>query len=119
MIRRPPRSTLFPYTTLFRSSSSWRKAFPPGSRQLVEFRAAVVLRRVPVSLQQSLAHQSKQRGVERALFDQQRSVGNLFDARQNAVAVERSQRHGFQTEQIESAGENLRAFGHPSILTSL
>src|SRR5262245_66405052 len=23
MIRRPPRSTLFPYTTLFRSTSSW------------------------------------------------------------------------------------------------
>src|SRR2546430_7764240 len=30
MIRRPPRSTLFPYTTLFRSPSndeSWRKEF--------------------------------------------------------------------------------------------
>src|SRR2546422_7569746 len=25
MIRRPPRSTLFPYTTLFRSRSSWSK----------------------------------------------------------------------------------------------
>src|SRR3712207_7187020 len=24
MIRRPPRSTLFPYTTLFRSNSNWR-----------------------------------------------------------------------------------------------
>src|SRR4051812_49941540 len=24
MIRRPPRSTLFPYTTLFRSQRSWR-----------------------------------------------------------------------------------------------
>src|SRR3712207_8650990 len=24
MIRRPPRSTLFPYTTLFRSTRSWR-----------------------------------------------------------------------------------------------
>src|SRR5436305_11697397 len=24
MIRRPPRSTLFPYTTLFRSSNTWR-----------------------------------------------------------------------------------------------
>src|SRR5260370_11435608 len=24
MIRRPPRSTLFPYTTLFRSPSAWR-----------------------------------------------------------------------------------------------
>src|SRR5258708_24617384 len=35
MIRRPPRSTLFPYTTLFRSRSSWhspgrnRRASPP------------------------------------------------------------------------------------------
>src|SRR5256885_10610569 len=26
MIRRPPRSTLFPYTTLFRSPASWREA---------------------------------------------------------------------------------------------
>src|SRR3712207_3240836 len=25
MIRRPPRSTLFPYTTLFRSNSEWKK----------------------------------------------------------------------------------------------
>src|SRR5258705_10326321 len=29
MIRRPPRSTLFPYTTLFRSSDSFP---PPGGR---------------------------------------------------------------------------------------
>src|SRR5690349_22561315 len=26
MIRRPPRSTLFPYTTLFRSASSWSES---------------------------------------------------------------------------------------------
>src|SRR5256885_2488256 len=26
MIRRPPRSTLFPYTTLFRSQASWRRS---------------------------------------------------------------------------------------------
>src|SRR2546429_6575782 len=31
MIRRPPRSTLFPYTTLFRSGSGrWTTALPPG-----------------------------------------------------------------------------------------
>src|SRR5256885_5362883 len=29
MIRRPPRSTLFPYTTLFRSGFGWLKP-PPG-----------------------------------------------------------------------------------------
>src|SRR2546430_11967518 len=37
MIRRPPRSTLFPYTTLFRSAPGW------GSREYV--RAAVRVRR--------------------------------------------------------------------------
>src|SRR2546423_11824513 len=35
MIRRPPRSTLFPYTTLFRSASPWRRGslrFEPDLR---------------------------------------------------------------------------------------
>src|SRR3990167_9656184 len=32
MIRRPPRSTLFPYTTLFRSSSFILKIVEPDSR---------------------------------------------------------------------------------------
>src|SRR2546426_7623203 len=36
MIRRPPRSTLFPYTTLFRSRSTpwrkWGKQRPPSAR---------------------------------------------------------------------------------------
>src|SRR5256885_9992744 len=33
MIRRPPRSTLFPYTTLFRSGHSWAcsRVFDPGA----------------------------------------------------------------------------------------
>src|SRR5260370_12810400 len=31
MIRRPPRSTLFPYTTLFRSYSGWRTR--PGRKR--------------------------------------------------------------------------------------
>src|SRR6266511_5884173 len=34
MIRRPPRSTLFPYTTLFRSRRGWRRTGPrePSTR---------------------------------------------------------------------------------------
>src|SRR3712207_7970671 len=36
MIRRPPRSTLFPYTTLFRSlQNPWGLAFLPDNRMLV------------------------------------------------------------------------------------
>src|SRR3712207_7923536 len=33
MIRRPPRSTLFPYTTLFRSCSLWRNCIRPRPTQ--------------------------------------------------------------------------------------
>src|SRR5437867_8155072 len=33
MIRRPPRSTLFPYTTLFRSAERFPEAFEPGGNQ--------------------------------------------------------------------------------------
>src|SRR3712207_8253260 len=32
MIRRPPRSTLFPYTTLFRSADHGMLDVPPGTR---------------------------------------------------------------------------------------
>src|SRR3712207_7642937 len=32
MIRRPPRSTLFPYTTLFRSKLTVRRRHPEGQR---------------------------------------------------------------------------------------
>src|ERR1035438_950603 len=32
MIRRPPRSTLFPYTTLFRSKVRWRSTFIASPR---------------------------------------------------------------------------------------
>src|SRR3712207_8293236 len=34
MIRRPPRSTLFPYTTLFRSSGGPSSVYAPGAPQV-------------------------------------------------------------------------------------
>src|SRR2546427_4421461 len=37
MIRRPPRSTLFPYTTLFRSAVGDLFCFRPGARGLQKF----------------------------------------------------------------------------------
>src|SRR2546429_7377910 len=37
MIRRPPRSTLFPYTTLFRSTLNEAARFFPRSRTIVTF----------------------------------------------------------------------------------
>src|SRR2546429_5116586 len=41
MIRRPPRSTLFPYTTLFRSPRRLLRAAPPSRRRLLRRRDRV------------------------------------------------------------------------------
>src|SRR5687768_18016074 len=38
MIRRPPRSTLFPYTTLFRSLNAMIALTPPGQRIIINCR---------------------------------------------------------------------------------
>src|SRR2546425_7915083 len=61
MIRRPPRSTLFPYTTLFRSSdgNSPFKPLPPKQRWSVgalERRSVVVRSEEHTSELQSLAY---------------------------------------------------------------
>src|SRR2546425_12509016 len=42
MIRRPPRSTLFPYTTLFRSTGDVADGFPPALRNEVAPLAGLV-----------------------------------------------------------------------------
>src|SRR2546430_13692581 len=41
MIRRPPRSTLFPYTTLFRSAVSFERVLPGPIERVWEFLTAV------------------------------------------------------------------------------
>src|SRR3712207_9436394 len=41
MIRRPPRSTLFPYTTLFRSERHLEREAPPGDAPVVRPAGAV------------------------------------------------------------------------------
>src|SRR2546422_7084137 len=56
MIRRPPRSTLFPYTTLFRSQdrSLWNRAHIAEGSALVE-RALASRRFGPYTLQAAIA----------------------------------------------------------------
>src|SRR3712207_8598945 len=47
MIRRPPRSTLFPYTTLFRSGGRGGPGRRPGHAQPARDRVSGALRAVP------------------------------------------------------------------------
>src|SRR3712207_9344967 len=73
-IRRPPRSTLFPYTTLFRSP--------------------------PLGLDEPLPLEPVERRVEGALADEERGVRRLLDPLDHGVPVaRRSEEH---TSELQS-----------------
>src|SRR5260370_29076647 len=87
MIRRPPRSTLFPYTTLFRSPTCW--APPPSSRPRRCWR---VRSEEHTSELQShlnlvcrlLLEKKKFNSQEKILKGGERAVGNVFIKRHTA-----------------------------------
>src|SRR5687768_17988543 len=70
MIRRPPRSTLFPYTTLFRSIGNFREASAALSRELP--RLADQMNRTLVQIESLVADN---RG------DVSESLGNIREVR--------------------------------------
>src|SRR5256885_10872095 len=70
MIRRPPRSTLFPYTTLFRSDALQRR----GERRQRLGRVGPHVELVEVEVHDDLVeHRPRHRGVRRLLADLARS----------------------------------------------
>src|SRR5258707_9817950 len=76
MIRRPPRSTLFPYTTLFRSpvgahAGSWRN----GAQvfRVLEVRGGLALVQEPRSEEHTSELQSRQYLVCRLLLEKKKS----------------------------------------------
>src|SRR3989442_11960796 len=83
MIRRPPRSTLFPYTTLFRS----RLHVHHDARLEDQERARVALDEVARARAARLDHESQRAGVVGADFQ----VGNEHRVRP-ALAIDRHER---------------------------
>src|SRR5258708_32271730 len=76
MIRRPPRSTLFPYTTLFRSASC--NAMRAGSRNPMPFSRSVSpmpTRTAPRSEEHTSELQSPDHLVCRLLLEKKKKVG--------------------------------------------
>src|SRR3712207_8497438 len=93
MIRRPPRSTLFPYTTLFRSQADDRRTIPLHARSSCDGKIAVQSATViklqgwqppattdPLSLVRSEEHtselQSRQYLVCRLLLEKKKNTTN-------------------------------------------
>src|SRR3712207_8692617 len=84
MIRRPPRSTLFPYTTLFRSQFLAQKL--PVSRLQRDLTDSTVLRNVGVPLGHSIiAIQSTLKGLRKLILHEESIQADL----DNTWAVDR------------------------------
>src|SRR2546422_7166911 len=49
MIRRPPRSTLFPYTTLFRSTAAEQETFRQFFQSVRELKAGLTINRLVIA----------------------------------------------------------------------
>src|SRR3989442_7304833 len=81
MIRRPPRSTLFPYTTLFRSDQTIWQPRPSDPELETEF-----LRRLMRSEQHTSELQSRPHLVCRLLLEKKKSKINTRSTR-DALAV--------------------------------
>src|SRR2546427_2961504 len=74
MIRRPPRSTLFPYTTLFRSEARGiRKVFASGDGQPLEVLRGVSLDRKSTRLNSSHSQ------ISYAVFCLKKKTGPAFE----------------------------------------
>src|SRR3712207_8255791 len=96
MIRRPPRSTLFPYTTLFRSLLGQRRVDPAqrdgdvGHRRGTDVGAVGVAeeqqRRRPRSEEHTSELQSRQYLVCRLLLEKKKKIHNTSDYNSSTTA---------------------------------
>src|SRR2546429_5171533 len=86
MIRRPPRSTLFPYTTLFRSKASWgrssvsrprRSAWPPTACSSAPARTWRTSSRSRRSEEHTSELQSRLHLVCRLLLEKQKQISHV------------------------------------------
>src|SRR2546427_8791777 len=89
MIRRPPRSTLFPYTTLFRSSSN------PKNRSIRQLPSACRSRKATRSEEHTSELQSQSNLVCRLLLEKKKSrnTGKVSCRREQGIDEALSLRH--------------------------
>src|SRR5256885_15957285 len=97
MIRRPPRSTLFPYTTLFRSLAGRRDAAAEASGD--RERAAATL------AAESAAYETARRELEGLEADVEAARGEVFSALNSATALRHALEHASAAR--DRVGETL------------
>ena len=101
---------------------SSREPAPAGRGERVELRLALVVALAPFGGDQALVLEPVERRIERALRDLQGVAGDLLDAEQDAVAVQRLERHRLENQHVERARQQVglvRRVDSPSLARSL
>src|SRR5687768_18546486 len=80
MIRRPPRSTLFPYTTLFRSAFAWLRSPPPYRSRRRGWAVASLRTAAPRSEEHTSELQSRLHLVCRLLLEKKKKKNRYYVA---------------------------------------
>ena len=91
------------------------EALAASGREFIELGAAIIFR-CPTRLKQSLADGAKETRIKCALFDREWVTGDLSDAQQNAVTMQRGERDRPQDEEIEGAGKKVEPRQSPVLL---
>src|SRR5574339_1085726 len=90
MIRRPPRSTLFPYTTLFRSGAARARAADlPRDRP----------RLLPPADRKSTRLNSSHQAISYAVFCLKKKKGDVVDSLPTAIREEKRDQHCAERDQ--------------------
>jgi len=92
------------------------QAAAPGRGQGVIFGAAVVIADAPFGGDEVLVFQAVEGGIQGSLGNFQRVAGDLLDAQQHAVTVQRLQRDGFENQHVECSRQQVRGFAHGDFL---
>ena len=82
------------------SVRSWRSA---GGGEAIELGLALVVGLAPLASEEALVLEAEERGIERTLLDGELVAGDLLDAEQDAVTVERAEGDCLQDEHVECA----------------
>jgi len=90
-----------------------------GGGEAVETGFAVVVGFAPLAGDEALVFEAVERGVERALLDGKLFAGDLLDAEQDAIAVERAKGDRFEDEHVEGALHEVELVGHGVLLDDL
>ena len=83
-----------------------------GGGEAVELCLALVVGLAPLAGEEALVFEAEERGVERALLDGELVAGDLLDAEQDAIAVERAERDCLEDEHVEGSLHEVELVGH-------